>query len=77
MEGLPTCTTRTLLRMFRKLGFVINKSAGKGAHTKVTDPKSGRSTVVPYPLKSQYTAEGIVKWTMKLGYKKSDIIRWL
>jgi len=77
MEGLPHCTSRTVLKMFRKLGFRIDTSAGKGSHTKVTDPKTGRSTVVPYALKSQYTAEGIIKWTIQLGYKKDEILRLL
>ena len=63
--------------MFRKLGFRIDTSAGKGSHVKVTDPQTHRSQPVPYRIKSQFTAEGIIKWTISLGYSKEEIVHWL
>jgi len=73
MGDVPPCTSKKMIKALEKVGFVIVKSAGKGSHTKMKDPKSGHSTTIPAGQLS-HVREGIVDWAVSLGYSKKQII---
>ena len=73
MGDVPPCSSRKMIKALKKVGLIIDSRGGKGSHTKVVDPKSGRSTTVPSGTLS-YVREDIVKWAAKLGYSKKKII---
>lgn len=76
MGEVPPCTDKQLIRALHKVGIEVVKSSGKGSHTKVRDPKSGRSTTIPRGQLT-FVREGIVKWAVSLGYSKKEILKYL
>ena len=43
---VPSCSSKQIIRVALHLGFVI-KGGGKGSHTKLEHPGSGRVVIVP------------------------------
>jgi len=49
LSELPGSVSReTLLRALTRLGFIIDKSGGKGDHCKITWPRNQKSITLPY-----------------------------
>jgi len=73
--GIPPCSSKKLIKALKKVGLTINTKAGDGSHTKITDPKTERSTTVPKSKDLSYVRNEIVNWAVVLGYSKKEIIK--
>lgn len=74
MVSIPRCSSKRLIKALLRVGFEISTKGGRGSHTKVIDPKSGHSTAIPDSRDLSYTRDAVVKWAVRLGYSRKEIL---
>ncbi|OGY23191.1 MAG: hypothetical protein A2172_02320 [Candidatus Woykebacteria bacterium RBG_13_40_15] len=81
----PTFGTRELLKALKKLGFIIDKSKGKGSHAKAIYPTRRPKKPQPPFIMIQYWhgdyyksfREDLVKEIESFGFSREEIIKVL